>query len=253
MKTLFLATAAVAALAAAPALAQTAPTGSIGAAWTNADAELGGVSAEGNGGYVDGNVAGPIFGDWTVTMGASFAWADGDLGDNHAAAGQVHLTRKMGDVRAGAFVAASDAGDETLTSLGAEVQKYMGPVTLSGALVFSTMESADAITASGDVGFYPMDNLRLNVGVSGGSIEFTGTNAEFYSAGLGAEYQFTGTPVSVFTAYDHTTLDDADLDVDTVSVGLRFSFGSDGLKAREQSGADLGRTVGGLAGLLGAF
>jgi hypothetical protein len=253
MKSLLLATAAIAAFAAAPAMAQTAPTGSIGAAWTNSEAELGGLSADGDGGYVDGNVAGPIFGDWTVTMGASFGWADGDIGDNHAAAGQAHLTRKAGDIRAGGFVAVSDAGDETLTSLGAEVQKYMGSMTLSGAVAFSTMESADAISASGDLGFYPMDNLRLNVGLGGGQIQASGDTAEFYSAGVGAEYQFAGSPVSLFTAYDRTTVDDLDLDVDTVSVGLRFSFGSDGLKAREQSGADLGRTVGGLAGLVGAF
>ncbi|NJC42754.1 hypothetical protein GGQ87_003049 [Brevundimonas alba] len=250
MKSLFLATAALAAFAAAPALAQTAPTGSIGLAWTNTDADFGGLTAEEDGGLIDGNVAGPIFGDWTVTMGASLAWADGAFDEDRPLSGQVHLTRKVGGLRAGGFVAASDAGGETLTSVGGEVQSYMGAVTLTGGVAFSTMESADAISATADVAFYPMANLRLNAGLGGGQIEFTGSNAEFYSGGVGAEYQFAGTPVSLYTAYDHTTVDDADLDIDSVSFGLRFSFGSDGLQAREQSGADLTRTVGGLAGVL---
>lgn len=251
MKTLFLATAAVAAFAAAPALAQTAPTGSIGAAWNHAEVDLGGgTTAEAEGGRIDGNFAGPIFGDWTVTAGASMSWADGAFDEDRPLAGQVHLTRRSGDLRAGGFVSASDVGGETLMSLGAEVQKYMGQMTLSGSLAFSTMEGADAISAAADLGYYPMDNLRLNVGVGGGQIEFTGTSAEFYSAGVGAEYQIGSTPISLFTAYDRTTIDDADLDIDTVSFGLRYSFGADTLQAREQSGADLGRTVGGLAGAL---
>ncbi|HEY0599264.1 hypothetical protein [Brevundimonas sp.] len=250
MKTLLLATAAVAAVAAAPAMAQDAPTGSVGAAWSHAEADLGGLTADGDGGLIDGNVAGPAFGDWTVTLGASVGWADGDIDEDKTLAGQVHLTRKVGNVRAGGFVAVSDAGDDTLTTVGAEVQKYFSNMTLSGAVAFSTMDAADAISVSGGLGYYAMDNLRLDVGVGGGQIEFTGANAEYYSAGVGAEYQFAGTPVSLFTAYDHTTVDDADLDVDTVTFGVRISFGSDGLKAREESGADLGRTVGGLAGLV---
>lgn len=249
MKTLLLTAAALAAFA-TPALAQSGPVGSVGVALGTSEADLGGLTADSDGGVVDVNVAGTVLTDWTVTLVGSAGWADGELDEDKVLAGQVHLTRKMGDLRAGGFVAVSEVGDDTLTSLGAEVQKYMGAMTLTGSVAFSTMDEADAISVSGDVAYYPMDNLRLNAGLSGGSVEFTGTSAEFYSFGTGAEYQFKDTPISVFAGYDRTTFDDLDLDVDTVSVGLRFSFGAGGLKAREESGADLGRSIGGLAGAL---
>jgi len=40
--------------------------------------------------------------------------------------------------------------------------------------------------------------------------------------------------------------------MDTISVGLRFSFGGN-LQSRERAGADLGRTAAGVGGMAGAL
>ena len=53
------------------------------------------------------------------------------------------------------------------------------------------------------------------------------------------EYQFAGTPWSLTGGYSHAKIDDADLDVDTFTIGVRYSFGGD-LKARDRSGVFLG-------------
>ena len=70
--------------------------------------------------------------------------------------------------------------------------------------------------------------------------------------GVGAEYEFAGTPFSLTGGYERTTLDDFDVDADTFQIGLRYSFGG-GLQARDRAGANLGRTIGGVKTLSGAF
>ena len=57
MKSLFLATAAVAAFAAAPALAQSGPVGSVGVSYSNSEIDFGGLEADGDSYAVDGVVA----------------------------------------------------------------------------------------------------------------------------------------------------------------------------------------------------
>ena len=58
--------------------------------------------------------------------------------------------------------------------------------------------------------------------------------------------------MSLAANYSHGEFDDADLSVDTLTVGVRFSFGGD-LQTRQRSGADLGRTAAGLGALAGVF
>lgn len=250
MKTLLLATAAVATLVAAPAFAQSGPVGSAGITWSDVEADAGGASAEETFGAIDANVAGD-FGAWTVTFDASMSWADGAMDDDRVVAGQAHLTRKFGDVRAGAFVGLSSLGGEEVTTFGLEAQKYMGPLTVSGAAAYSDVSGADIVNVNGDVAYFVQDNLRLNVGAGFGDVSSDFGDVEYYSYGAGAEYMIPSTSLSVYGAYERATIDDADLDVDTFSIGLRFTYGAKTLRAREESGADLGRTVADLGILSG--
>lgn len=246
MKTLLLATAAVAAFAAAPAFAQSAgPVGSAGITWSNVEADAGGASADQGFGAVDANVAGD-FGAWTVTFDGSVGWADGEIDEDRAESIQVHLTRKFQDIRVGAFVGLAS---EDVTTVGLEAQKYTGPLTVSGALAVSSMDEADVISLNGDVAYFVQDDLRLNVGAGVGNLDTLGGNTRYYSMGAGAEYRIPATSLSVYGAYDRSTVDDFDLDVDTFSIGLRFNFGASTLRERNERGADLGRIVGGLGSL----
>ena len=74
MKSLFLATAAVAALAAAPALAQDA-VGSFGGSYVKSELDAGGLTAEGDGMAIDTAFAVPVTADWTVTVDGAVAYA----------------------------------------------------------------------------------------------------------------------------------------------------------------------------------
>ena len=239
MKKLFLATAAVAALIAAPAAAQS--VGSVGVTYANSDTDFGDSDAW----AVDGVVAMPAFGDWTVTLNGQIGYTDSDGDDDTGVAGAAHLTKMFGsDLRAGGFVAAADAGDDTLWTVGGEVQKYLANATLTGVVAYSTSDESDADiwTVGGDAAFYVRENLRLNAGVTYNDID---GNFDAWTYGVGAEYEFTGTPFAVNAGYARTDLEG--LDIDTFSIGLRYSFGG-GLQARDRAGAGLG--IGGAAGLL---
>lgn len=253
MKTLFLATAAVAAFAAAPALAQTAPTGSLGATWSQAETDVGGSDFEADGYAIDGVVAGPVYGDWTVTFGAQMAWADGTIDDDKVFSGQLHLTKNFNGVRAGGFVSASDSvPGATLWSVGAEAQKYFDKATLTGAVSYGSISELDADlwSVGVDGGYYVLPNLRVNANAAYSEIQVADTETNAFSYGAAAEYQINSTPMSVYASWGRTTLDDFDLDVDTVSLGLRFNFGGD-LQQRERAGANLTRSIGGAAGVIG--
>lgn len=256
MKSLFLATAAVAAFAAAPAFAQDS-VGSVGVRYTNTDVEVGNLSGDADSGVIDAAFAVPITGDWTVTVDGGFAYnfSGDDQSDDSDVNGRIHGSRNFGNTRIGAFAGGSTAGEEQLWSFGAEAQHYLSEkVTLTGSVAYETIEGADADiwSVGGDAAYYISPNFRLNGGLGWSTVDASGVDVDGWQANVGGEYQFAGTGFSVTANYGHAELEDVDLQADTINVGLRFSFGGD-LKTRERSGADLGRTVAGIGGLAGAF
>ena len=223
MKSLLLVTASIAAFAAAPALAQDGPVGSVGVSYGNSEAELGGASADADTWAVDGVVAMPAFGKWTVTVAANASQFDDGSSDDTMVAGAAHLTTLVGsDLRVGGFVGAADVADETALTGGFEVQKYLSRATLTGVVAYTTADDVDldAWSVGGDAAFYVTDALRLNAGVSWMTIEDADVDGVTY--GVGAEYQIAGTPFSATAGYSHSDIED--LDVDSWTVGLRYSF-----------------------------
>ena len=247
MKSLLLVTAAVSAFAAAPALAQSGPVGSVGVTYSESEVDLGGLSAEGDAWAIDGVVAMPAFGDWTVTLAG--AASDSDDGDDTAFFGNAHLTTMIKpDMRFGGFVGAADVADETALTAGVEVQKYLAKATLTGVVAYTTADDADldVWSVGGDAAFYVTDSLRLNAGLSWVTIDDADVDGLTY--GVGAEYQISDSPFSVTAGLSHSDIED--LDVDSWTVGLRYSFGG-GLQARDRAGAALPGS--GVMGLLGAL
>lgn len=245
MKSLLLVTASIAAFAAAPALAQDGPVGSFGVTYSDSELELGGLSADSDAWAVDGVVAMPAFGAWTVTVAGVVADSD----DDTTVSGNVHLTTMAGsDLRFGGFVGAADIADETALTAGFEVQKYLARSTLTGVVAYTTVDGVDVDVWSvgGDAAFYVTDALRLNAGVSWLTIDDADVDGFTYA--VGAEYQIARTPFSVTAGYSHSDIED--LDVDTWTVGLRYSFGG-GLQARDRAGAALPGS--GVMGILGAL
>lgn len=250
MKTLLLATAAFAAFAAAPALAQEAPVGSVGVTYSNSQFDFGGLEADSDAYAVDGVVALPAFGEWTVTLAGSASQTDGGNDDN-TYSGTAHLTTVVGDdVRVGGFVGAASIADENAWTAGAEVQKYLAGATLTGVVAYTGADDldVDAWTFGGDAAFYVMPSLRLNAGVSYTTVDAAGVDLDGFTYGVGGEYEIAASPLSLTAGYSHTDIED--LDVDTFSIGLRYSFGG-GLQARDRAGATLPGS--GVTGILGAL
>lgn len=237
MKSLFLATAAVAAFAAAPAFAQSGPVGSVGVSYANSEFDAGAASVDTDSYAIDGVVAVDAFNGWTATFAGTVDHND-DLNDT-AVAGTVHMTTVINsDLRIGGFVGAADIADETALSVGGVVQKYLANATLTGAVAYTDADdlNIDAWTVSGDAAFYVMPNLRLNAGLSYSDVDAGAGSADLWTYGVGAEYEIANTPFSVAAGFNRGDIED--LKIDTWTVGLRYSFGG-GLQARDRAGASL--------------
>ena len=237
MKTILVASAAAAALLAGPAFAQEA-IGSVGVTYSNPSIEDADIDVW----TVDGVVAAPLA-DWTVTVNANIDYAEAYGEDDTTGAVAGHLTKMWTpDVRAGGFVAANALGTgEAIWTVGAEAQKYLAGSTLTGMVAYTDIDDLDAKvwTVGGDAAFYVMPNLRLNAGVSYNNLDTDFGDVDAWTYGVGGEYEFTGTPFSITAGYTRADIQDTDLDVDTWSLGLRYSFGG-GLQARDRAGAGLG-------------
>lgn len=241
MKTVFFASAAVAALIAAPAVAQET-VGSVGVAYNYADAD----GIEAHGATIDGIVATPVFGDWTVTFKGEGSYVDADfIGDDTALAGSVFLTKKLDTVRVGGFVGSSDVLGATQTEIGAVAQKYFNQVTLTGAVSYANVNNlvefndADVWTVQAEAAYYATPALRLAAGVSYSDQQVADLDGEVFAAKVGAEYQFASSPYSVFASYTYADADDLALESNAIKVGVRYNFGGN-LQARDRAGAGLG-------------
>lgn len=257
MKSLLLATAAVAVLAATPALAQDG-VGSVGIAYSNTEVDVAGLSGEGDLMAIDAAVALPVTGDWTVTLDGAFAYAfDGaPASDDSAINGRIHATRDLGNVRIGGFAGGAELVDEQLWTIGAEAQVDLNDqLSLTGSAAWETIDGtgAEIWSVAGDAAWFVSPTFRLNAGAGVTTAKLGGgVDGDGWTANVGGEYQFAGTGMSVTAGYVRSEIEDIDLQADTFNVGLRFSFGGD-LQTRQRSGADLGRTVAGLGSLAGAF
>jgi hypothetical protein len=110
---------------------------------------------------------------------------------------------------------------------------------LSGA--YFDADPADFAFAEANVKYFPLDNLKLqaSVGMAKGDM-WEEDGLSLLSAGVEAEYQFEGTPVSIFGSYTYTAENYYDydyLDHAIAKVGARFSFEGKSLKEQATTGA----------------
>lgn len=238
MKTLFFASAAVAALIAAPAIAQET-TGSVSLSYQHNDADISGYNGiKSEALAIDGIVATPIFGDWTVTAQAATTYSDGDFMSSETdLSGGVALTKVIGTYRVGAFYSASELYYTSLNTFGGVAQKYFDRATVSGVASYGSVYNLDIWSAKADAAFYPTEAIRLNAGLGYQTIDASyGSSVDTVSANIGAEYQFASTPYSVFGTYSYADSDDIDSTESSIKVGVRYNFGGS-LQSRDRAGA----------------
>jgi len=227
-KIVLAAAASVAALLAGPVLAQDVASGYIGAGYTKAELDD---TFETEGWNLHGSVNFPMSGSLGVQVDAGYTSVDD--ADAESMFGQAHLYNRGENGSFGGFLAYADSEDVGMWAGGLEGQHYMDRVTVAGVIGFGKVDEldAEAFGAAGQARLFANDNLRFDVTL--GLVETDGDDTT--SVGVGGEWQLSGTPLSVFGSWDHS---DSDIgDVASVTVGVRFNFGTGSLMERDRSGA----------------
>lgn len=240
MKTVFFASAAAAALIAAPAFAQDT-AGSVGVSYQYNETDVNGIKGIDTDAFaLDGVVATPIFGDWTVTAAAKVENVEGDFAKSETQlSGSAALTKLVGTYRLGGFYAAEESYGDTVTTFGAVTQKYFDKATVTGIVAYSNVGQEDTWSVNADAAYYATPALRLNAGIGYDNVDFKIGDVEYVSATVGAEYQLAASPYSIFGSYTYTDSDDLRLEDNGIKIGVRYNFGGN-LQARDRAGAGLG-------------
>jgi hypothetical protein len=145
-------------------------------------------------------------------------------------------------------------GDADEWTVALEGEYYMAQTTLGGALSYSEADDLDFETTAIDVGarHFLNDNFAINADLGFANVETSGGDVDATTFGVGGEYQFASFPVSVFAGYQRAEVDDIDLEVDSIGVGVRYNWGGS-LIDRNRSGAGLARRGGLISRVLGAI
>lgn len=243
MKSMLLATVAVATFAAAPALAQDV-AGSVGV--TYSQGELNVLAEEELETWsVNGVAAMPVFGGWTGTVAASASSVEFFDESDESFSGSVGLSHTFGsDMRFGGFVAGQDAGEETAVTFGLTAQKYLSAATFTGVVSHTEVDDIGVLSAGGEVAFYASPAFRF--GLNANYDEINEADLEAWTYGATGEYTIGSTPFAVTGGYARTDVEG--LNIDTFSVGLRYTFGGSA-QQRDRAGASTFGT--GILSLLG--
>ena len=206
MKSLLLATSAVAAFAAAPAFAQDA-VGSIGMTYANSEVEVLGLEAEGDGVILDASFAMPVAADWTVTVDTGFSAMPSMAPRRKTTApsnARIHGSRRFGNVRVGGF-----AGGRRRPMPPVELRRrgpdLYGRHHPDGFAAYKTVEGSDADiwSVGGDAACYVTPGFRVNGGAGYTTVDLDGFDTDGWQANMGTEYQLRRTGFSLTANYGH--------------------------------------------------
>lgn len=130
-------------------------------------------------------------------------------------------------------------------TVGFEGAYYLSRTTLNAVLSYSDSDDLNADATALDLGatHFVTDNFSFSGAIGFGEL----ADDNFTTYGVGAEYQFSASPISLYGGYTKNDYDG--FDTDTLSAGVRWNFGGS-LLDRDRSGASLTRNAG--LGRLGA-
>jgi len=134
--------------------------------------------------------------------------------------------------------------------LGLEGQVYLDNMTLYGQLGQSKWRYIAGTTdpdvmATLELRYFMSENLRLDASINYLKEDASGLfnykwNQTTY--GVGAEYRFSGSPVSVLARYEYANEDQStgySADNQRLLIGVKFNFGKDSLRRSDREGAGL--------------
>lgn len=247
MQLKLLATACAFALTAGVAHAEPTVTGYLGAAYDRINLDVGGGDADADVWSVKGAVASAL----TSSVGGQidFDWSNYSVddvdGDLNVYTPTVHLFYNADFGRVGGFAGVAHNDDGDFWGLGAEGQFNVDPKwTLYGAVGYGQLDAdgadgnLDVWSVRAEARYFLTENTRLEGFGTWSNLDGDGESTDVWTLGAGAEYQFASAPFSVFGRYEHTKMNDFDVDADAFKIGLRWNFGGT-LLQRDRSGASL--------------
>lgn len=183
---------------------------------------------------------------WGGQIDGSFGNIEPDVGgdaDTWSIAG--HLYWGNDSWRLGGVLASSEAdfggglsvdefnyGFEGSANLGASAVGF-------GSLTFGTFDfiGTDIDTWNVDfrVNFYASDNVRFGFNAGTGNMDAGIVDGESTTFGADAEFQPWSAPISVTLAYSHYEEDVFSSEEDGLTLGIRWNFGSENLRARDEA------------------
>ncbi|MFT3727952.1 MAG: outer membrane beta-barrel protein [Terricaulis sp.] len=249
MRNWVMAAAALAAVVALPSVAAAQATGYVGLDYANTDTNL---SDSNDAWGASGSVA--FAGSSSISFEVDAAILDGDNSDTSEAL-TGHVFTRNDSYLFGGFVGYQHSDAADAWSAGLEANKYWDSFTLAGAVVYANSDDVDTsawgVNAEGR--YFINDNFRVDGDLGWANVDLPGAGNDdnVWSAGVGAEYQFSEAPVSIGAHYSHFEFNDANVDGNVWAVSLRYNFGGS-LKDRDRSGASQS-SITGIGGVTGVF
>jgi hypothetical protein len=224
---------------------QPAATGYIGAAYIHSDIDFDDDDDfffdddDGDDGWgIEGAVAVMA----TPDVGAQLAGVIGDFGgDDTIVSLNGHLNLRNEERLIGGFVSVGEiADDNSFWAIGGEGELYWPNVTLAGALAYGNFENGDgdAWSIDGEARYFFTENFRLEGELGFANFDAVFGDEDVFSVGVGGEFQFDASPISLFASYAHEEFDSSDLSADIITIGARLNFGTT-LRMRDLIGASL--------------
>jgi len=240
-KTLLASAAALALIATASAAgAQT--VGHVGANYGRANVDVDGLGdADADAGQLEGAVRFDA-GSLGAAIDGAVTYSDSDGENETTLSATGHLNTAVSGGLVGGFVGVDHNDDVDVVGGGVEGQFALGASTvLYGQLGYANADdlNVDGWAVRAELRQFYTDNFVVKGSLGALKLDSDFGDADAWTAGVAAEYQFAGTPWSVTGGYEHLDSDDVGLGADTFRIGLRYTFGGT-LKARNDAGADLG-------------
>lgn len=136
------------------------------------------------------------------------------------------------------FVGLANTFDFSTSEIGIGGQYFLNNITLDASFTYADIDGAHSnpTDISVDGSYFFNDNFAVSARYSHIDTDgfFGGGNDNFNVYGVGAEYRFANSPVSLNVGYSHADTDPDN--VETWTVGIKLDLGSDSLRDRSTHG-----------------
>ncbi len=232
--------------------AETAVSYYAGANYTYNDIDFGFGSDSSDSWGVEGAFSAPLGDTFGVQGDLSIQQLDAGGDSETLTSGSVHANVSTDNYRIGGVVGLASFDDSTTWGVGFEGYKYLERWTVGGRATWATNDDADVdvVGVDGSAKYFYTDNLSVSGGLGWGQLEGGGVDADLFSASVGGEWRLESSPLSFTAGLGYTTVDDADIDFTSASVGVRYNWDGGSLRDRDRSGAGLPPLFGGLLAII---